>query len=220
MTTAQLLPCPSCARHARATDAACPFCGVPLPEAFRSAPRPEPHSARLTRAALFALGSGTLALAPGCSGGSSPPAGPEDATANFAPPYGAFFPDTGAGFIDVSDSGGNVDAQPIGAPCSTSDECGTGASCLFPVGGGCTTQGHCEVQDSCTPQSTPVVLCVCGIGGLLELQCAPSHGYGEQTTMGACPAPDAAGPDAAGLDGSTDASTADAMDAAVTGDTE
>ena len=67
MTTAHLRPCPACSRHARVSEAACPFCGQALGPAFRAAPRPRTPSARLSRAAMVAVGAGALGLTPGCS---------------------------------------------------------------------------------------------------------------------------------------------------------
>jgi hypothetical protein len=99
MTSAHLRPCPSCSRHARVSEAACPFCGAEFADAFRASPRPKGPGARLTRAALVAfgtLGTGSLAVLPACSSSSS------------AAP-------TGGG--DTSDSGGTAmpDAE-IGNP--------------------------------------------------------------------------------------------------------
>lgn len=62
-----LRPCPSCDRHARVSEDACPFCGAPFNGSFRSAPRPRPPSGRLTRAALVTLGTSAAALTPGCA---------------------------------------------------------------------------------------------------------------------------------------------------------
>jgi hypothetical protein len=73
MTQAHLRPCPSCERHVRVNEGGCPFCGVQFTDAFRAGPRPHGPTARLSRAALFAFGTGTLALAPGCSSSSSVP---------------------------------------------------------------------------------------------------------------------------------------------------
>src|SRR5450755_792933 len=58
MTHAHLRPCPDCARHVRVSEAGCPFCGGTLTESFRASPRPQAPAVRLTRAALFALGTG------------------------------------------------------------------------------------------------------------------------------------------------------------------
>jgi len=50
---AHLIPCDACARHVRATDAACPFCRAPVAP---SAPHAMPTE-RLSRAALFVFGA-------------------------------------------------------------------------------------------------------------------------------------------------------------------
>jgi hypothetical protein len=73
MKRPHLRACPTCARHVRVSEEACPFCMGKLAESFRAAPAPQPPGARLTRAALFAFGTGTLALAPACSSSSTPP---------------------------------------------------------------------------------------------------------------------------------------------------
>src|ERR1700678_2630701 len=57
MPMVALRPCPSCARHARVTEPACPFCGAWLGEAFRTFAAPRAPTARLSRAALFAIGA-------------------------------------------------------------------------------------------------------------------------------------------------------------------
>ncbi len=68
-----LVACPSCARHVRVSEAACPFCGVVLAESLRQGAPPVRPGVRLTRAALFALGTGTVALAPSCSSSGGGP---------------------------------------------------------------------------------------------------------------------------------------------------
>jgi hypothetical protein len=72
MTKPHLRACVSCARHVRVSEVACPFCGSALGESFRAAPAPQAPAGRLTRAALFALGSATLALTQACSSSSTP----------------------------------------------------------------------------------------------------------------------------------------------------
>lgn len=57
----RLLPCPSCARHVRASDTACPFCASALPEAPAMAATQSPG--RLSRAALYAMGASAAAAA-------------------------------------------------------------------------------------------------------------------------------------------------------------
>jgi hypothetical protein len=67
-----LRPCPACSRHVRASEPACPFCERELDAAFRSVPSPRaPAVARLSRAALFAIGAGGVAAGTGC-GSTSP----------------------------------------------------------------------------------------------------------------------------------------------------
>lgn len=55
--------CPSCRRHAKATEAACPFCTAPLAATTPRAPLP-----RLSRSALVALGTAAVfgAASSGC----------------------------------------------------------------------------------------------------------------------------------------------------------
>lgn len=57
-----LLPCSGCARHVRAADSVCPFCGSALPLSVRA---PRLPTRRLGRAATFAFGAALAAT--GCS---------------------------------------------------------------------------------------------------------------------------------------------------------
>ena len=72
MNNVHLSSCPACARHVRVSEAACPFCGGALSDAFRARPAPRSPTARLSRSALYALGMGTVTLAAACSSSSSP----------------------------------------------------------------------------------------------------------------------------------------------------
>jgi hypothetical protein len=57
-----LTPCPSCSRHVRVSDAACPFCGATVTVA-PPGPAPAPGlRGRLGRAALFAAGATLMGL--------------------------------------------------------------------------------------------------------------------------------------------------------------
>ena len=56
-----LVPCPSCARHVRASETACPFCQTELPEGLETQARPG-VARRMSRAAALALGA-SLAVA-------------------------------------------------------------------------------------------------------------------------------------------------------------
>lgn len=94
-----LVPCASCQRHVRASTDACPFCGaahapVEVPE--------RPARARLSRAAVFALGA-TLG-ATGCE--------------TAVPLYGAPAPplDASADVADVVDADADAVAVRYGAP--------------------------------------------------------------------------------------------------------
>jgi hypothetical protein len=82
------------------TEVACPFCGGTLSESFRDSPGPLGPGVRLTRAALFAFGAGTLAVAPGCSG----------AETSVTPFYGA-------AMIEDAGGDGGFQGEPLyGAP--------------------------------------------------------------------------------------------------------
>ncbi len=70
MTDHRLVPCPGCARHVRVRDAACPFCGVSIADASGAAASMRVLRKRLPRAALFAVGAGTIAIA-ACGDSSS-----------------------------------------------------------------------------------------------------------------------------------------------------
>jgi hypothetical protein len=69
-TMSQLLPCPGCRRHVRASEARCPFCGEIIMRMQGARAVPEPQK-RLTRAGVFLFAS-TLAVT-GCGGKSDEP---------------------------------------------------------------------------------------------------------------------------------------------------
>ncbi len=60
---AHLVLCPSCARHVRVSEVACPFCEAQLPSELRASAPPKRTAGRLSRAALFALGTTTATAA-------------------------------------------------------------------------------------------------------------------------------------------------------------
>ena len=128
MTKSHLRACPACARHVRVSEEACPFCRSALSDSFRASAAPQAPGARLTRAALFAFGTGTLSLAPvlapGCSSSSVPPmvngvdaayggppidSGPSPSadSAYGAPPFDGPVPVYGAPVDAGVDAGGN-----------------------------------------------------------------------------------------------------------------
>jgi hypothetical protein len=59
------VPCPSCARHVRNGDGACPFCGAEVPDAPLAAPTAR---MRLSRAAIVAAGAAAALGALDCGG--------------------------------------------------------------------------------------------------------------------------------------------------------
>ena len=162
MTQRHLALCPACTRHVRVTEEACPFCEAKLPASLRESAPPKGPSVRLSRAALFALGAlgtGTLAVAPGCGGNTTSTTIPNDAgddatdatinalppygiapipDANFAPMYGiAPVPDAddesasdASAVPDASDAGGASD----GAPDAASDAGDAGHTILPAYG--------------------------------------------------------------------------------------
>lgn len=140
-----LRPCPSCSRHVRATETACPFCSAVLPPTASSPPTRS--LGRLGRAAIFAFGAATTTTAVACGdgtqptpsdsgssidsgpevvadGGSDAPVSIDDFDANVAPLYGAPPPDA---------------SEPVDAPASTPPgqvDSGTDAGGPAPLYGG------------------------------------------------------------------------------------
>jgi hypothetical protein len=97
----QLCPCPSCARHIRMVETACPFCRAALPDSFRFGPLPERQSRLLSRAALFALGASLIGAA-ACDGDAKTPG---DASTVDSKGSG------GSGGAGSGGSGGSTDAS-------------------------------------------------------------------------------------------------------------
>jgi hypothetical protein len=115
---ARLLPCTACARHIRATEPTCPFCGEALPDAYRHAGPAALPKKRLGRAARFAFGAvvaGTLA-ATGC--------GDDDGTSDTGTPdtsttLDSGTPDTSAGDTGTADTGSADSAADTGSDADT-----------------------------------------------------------------------------------------------------
>lgn len=113
------IPCPSCRRHVRSGDSACPFCASALPSdhASRAIPRP---TARLGRGALFAFAVSVTAC------GSSTEGDPITADTGTTTDTGSTKADTGsAADTLVNDTGGPVAAY--GGPPIDSGVADTGA---------------------------------------------------------------------------------------------
>jgi hypothetical protein len=94
-----LVPCPSCNRHVRAGESACPFCSASLSHPACEGRCSSAHGRRLSRAALFAMGGAAL-LGAACGSGvvappyGAPPPPPDSSAATDAPADRA---DSGAG---------------------------------------------------------------------------------------------------------------------------
>ncbi len=96
-----LRPCPSCARHVRASESACPFCKTALPElAAEASVSPARAVPRVGRAAIFAFGAMATA---GCDGGVAPAYG--------TPVLDAGGPDAFVGTFDAAYGGPPFDAS-------------------------------------------------------------------------------------------------------------
>lgn len=90
-----LAPCPSCHRHVRASEGACPFCAASLGAAVPVAG----SAGRMARGALFVFAASVAASVAGCGGSTTDDPAPAD-----------------TGRVD---DGGSLDAM-YGAPADTS----------------------------------------------------------------------------------------------------
>jgi hypothetical protein len=132
MSQSHLAACPCCARHVRVSESTCPFCRSALNEAFRATPAGQAPRGRLTRAALFALGTG-VAMTPALPGCSSTSSGNEDCASDPS--------SQSCGFPEY------------GAPCVEGDTCGfatepDGASEAAVFGGGTPDAGDASASDA------------------------------------------------------------------------
>jgi hypothetical protein len=123
-----LVPCPSCKRHVRESEAACPFCA-----ATRRVARPESRAVAgaargLSRAALFALGSVAVTACfeepSAVPFYGSPPTGdvgtaPEGPGGRFKQDAGAGSADTGA--LDATDDASDANDASDDADAGVSD---------------------------------------------------------------------------------------------------
>lgn len=98
-----LLPCPSCARHVRATSSSCPFCHCALTPV--DVPVATTGGARVSRAMLFAFGATLIAgsALDGCAESATPVYGAP------APPLDASMNDAGDAAVDVATDGAPAD---------------------------------------------------------------------------------------------------------------
>jgi hypothetical protein len=124
VTQIPLAACPSCARHVRVNEPACPFCRVELPSSFRAVQAPLSPAKRLSRAALYALRVGTLSATAVACGGQFSAAerdndgAPDESGGTVVAVYGAPIPvDAGVALdSDVLDAPARLDsAVPVDA---------------------------------------------------------------------------------------------------------
>lgn len=122
-----LTPCPSCGRHVRLTERACPFCATAID--LRSvAPRALPTQ-RLGRAALVTFGAIAMVTAPGCGTATQPDDGGHDAYVGGAvDAYGAPA-DAWSAPVDAGTDGGAVAAY--GGPMFDANLPDSGTSALY-----------------------------------------------------------------------------------------
>ena len=115
----QLAPCPTCARHVKKNEQACPFCSAVLSLekiVNRSAP-----AQRLGRAATFAFGAAVVTSLAACSGPTAPTdAGSGTDSGGAGDASGTV--DSGGG----TDSGGAVDAGSANDAAAAVDAAGAG----------------------------------------------------------------------------------------------
>ena len=133
-----LVPCPSCSRHVRSSESACPFCSSALPtnlgaRAIPSAPR------RLDRLAAFTFDA-TLVVT-GCAVAGDESDEQESEIGSVMPMYGLPPPPLDAG---VSDSSTSTD----GGPSPDAGPCDTGG---FHAMYGLPPLPPCPVTDAGTP---------------------------------------------------------------------
>lgn len=102
-----LHPCPSCDRHVRAVETACPFCAAAI---AIDEPAPRVVSERLGRAALFAFGAAMATSVAACSSATTQQQPDSGAASDAA---------TAVDANDVVDAAGNPDSgffPPYGTP--------------------------------------------------------------------------------------------------------
>ncbi len=119
-----LVPCPSCQRHVRHVETACPFCGAAVELA--STPAPQMPRTRLSRAATFAFGATLVGAALGACGGESEGGGNTGGQSSAGQNTG------GSSHAGTSNDSFGGSAQPVyGAP-----DPGIGGGVVAPTYGG------------------------------------------------------------------------------------
>src|SRR5690242_13884330 len=112
-----LTPCPSCNRHVRTSESACPFCSAAL--SLADVPAPVLPRARLGRAATFAFGATLIGAASlvGC--------GPDNGEGE----------EGGGGNAGASSGGSSSAGQPSAGSAGAGTTAGNGGGTVGPVYG-------------------------------------------------------------------------------------
>jgi hypothetical protein len=143
MTKSPVSPCPSCARHVRLNEPACPFCGGELPRAFREQVATRSPAKRLNRAALHALRMSAIPLTLAACGGTVSVAGEGDAA---APQDGAG--SSGAGSSGASSSSGGSGSGGSSGTTSGSSSGGSSSGTTSSGGSSSGSSGGMEYDAS------------------------------------------------------------------------
>jgi len=129
-----LVPCPECGRHLRRTEISCPFCGVPVADAFARAPERQLPPFRMSRAGLIAFAAASV-TAPGCGGVTTGIAGSGDSVGGGMPSAGGQFGSGGTSATGGTLDTGGVPAVFYGAPFPVPMTGGNGGTGLGGNGG-------------------------------------------------------------------------------------
>jgi hypothetical protein len=136
------LPCPSCQRHVRLSDTACPFCATILPLAVPSSSAHEP-APRLGRIAVLAAGAAMMAGLAACDDPAQPKTGTGGASATGGKGGVAGASATGGkgGAAGASATGGKGGAAGASATGGKGGTAGGGTGGAAGAGGGAGGRG-------------------------------------------------------------------------------
>jgi hypothetical protein len=142
MSQSHLAACPSCARHVRVSEPACPFCRPMDPDSFRALRIRKLPGAGLSRGALFALSAG--AVAAGCAGATNASNSDKGGSSDAAD-------------SDVGDESIPGAQPPLGGQCNACEEAGFATfdlSCSPNDLTSVVASGPCAIPDASLEQYT------------------------------------------------------------------
>jgi hypothetical protein len=139
--TLRFIPCASCARHVKESDAVCPFCGEKT--VWVAAPPPRVPGARMSRSALFAGAVGAALASSSCSSSSSEGAPSpvedasriEDAKADVPSPQPLYGAPVDARPPVEEEAAGGDDGPDVGTPPVPPQDASADAPIVFPAYG-------------------------------------------------------------------------------------